>query len=137
MIDVKLWRCGDMASVSSLSLALIIMTDGQSQTPKNSSNRMSNDTRKWFKKTFSRSHGRSLTSPQPSASGQENRGGEIPSVLSSGAQSIIPVIGAPAATSQQGVSYPSFSVQHVDHTPTHLLRSPSRGPSVSTVVQSE
>jgi len=117
------------------------MTDRQLQTSKNSSNRVFNDTGKWFKKTFSRSHGRS-TSPQPSASGQENRGGEIPSVqhviVSSGAQSIIPVIGAPAATSQQGVSYPSFSAQHVDHrTPTHLLRSPGSGSSVSAVVQRE
>ena len=93
------------------SLALTDMTDGQLQSPKEPSKGFLNPG-KWFKKTFSRSHSRS-TSPQPSASGQENRGGEISSVqhaiVSSGAQSIDPVIGASAATSQQGIYHVSLS----------------------------
>ena len=131
-----------------LSLTLI-MTDAQSQTPKNSSNRFFK-ARKWFKETLSKSHSRS-TSPQPPASAEVNRGREISSVqhviVSSGAQLIIPVVGASAATRQQGVSNTSwsqieYSAQHADRrTPTHLLRSQppsaSRDPSVSSVVQSE
>jgi len=117
------------------------MTDGQSQTPKNSSNGFFKDPGKWIKKTFSAPSRSSLP-----ATGQENRGGEISSVqhvvVSSGSQLTIPVIGASATTSQQGVSYASLiehSAQYADlRTPTQLLRSqispPDRGPSV---VQSE
>jgi hypothetical protein len=79
------------------------MSDGRSQTPKEPSKGFLKAPKSWLKKTFS---SRS-TSPQPSADGQENRGGELSSVhhaiVSSGRQWIDPVIGASATLSQQGI----------------------------------
>jgi hypothetical protein len=88
------------------------MTDGQSQTPKDPSKGFFKAPKNWLKKTFSRPHSRS-TSPQRSAFGQENRGGELTSVqhaiVFSGHQWKDPVVGASAALSQQGIFHASLS----------------------------
>jgi len=85
------------------------MTDGQLQPSEGHSKGFFKDTRKRFKKLFSGSSSRS-TFPQPSASGQENRDGELsvqhPNV-SSGRQWIDPVIGP---SSQQGIFHASLSL---------------------------
>ena len=115
------------------------MIDGQSQTPKARSKGFLKAPENWLKKTFSRPHSRS-TSPQPSAFGQEDLGGELSSVqhvtTSSGHQWIDPVIGASAALTQRGIFHPSLSprikrsTQHADHrTPAQLSRSHPSSPS--------
>jgi hypothetical protein len=87
-----------------LSLTTTDMTDQRLQGSKLPSKEFLKKPVKWVKETFSRSQSRS-TSPQPSASRQENRDGEISSVqqaiVSLGAQD--PVIGASAAIIQQGI----------------------------------
>ena len=87
-----------------ISLASTSMTDKRLQSSKLPSKGFLKKPVKWVKETFSRSQSRS-TSPQPSASGQENRDGEISlvqhGILSLEAQE--PVIGASAAISQQGI----------------------------------
>ena len=88
------------------------MTDGQSQTPKEPSKGFLKAPKNWLKKAFSSPRSRS-TSSQPSAFGQENRGGEFSSVqhaiVSSGRQSIDPVVGASAVVNQQGIFHASLS----------------------------
>ena len=85
------------------------MTDEQLQPSEGHSRGFFKDKRKRFKKLFSGSSSGS-TSLQPSASGQEDRGGELSSVqhpiVSSGRQWIDPVIGA---SSRQGIFHASLS----------------------------
>ena len=105
------------------------MSDGQSHTSKEPSKGFLKAPKNWLKKTFS---SRS-TSPQPSADGQEIRGGESSSnqraSVSSGRQWIGPVIGTSAALGQEGIfmrrcPWIERSAQHADHrTPAQLSRS--------------
>jgi len=88
------------------------MTDKQSQIPKEPPKGFLQAPQKWLKKMFNRPHSQS-TSPQPSAFGQENRGGELSSVqhaiVSVGCQSTDPDIGASAALNKQGIFHASLS----------------------------
>ena len=94
-----------------LSLDLSDMTDGKMQPSKGHSKGIFKGVKKWLTSPISRFPIRS-TSLQPSASEQENRGGELSSVqhtiASSGRQWIYPVNAASAAPSQLGIFHVSL-----------------------------
>ncbi|KDR81250.1 hypothetical protein GALMADRAFT_1124665 [Galerina marginata CBS 339.88] len=97
------------------------MTDGESQTSKASSTRFLQLPKKWVKATFSRNHSRA-SSPAPSASEQENSGGDLSpvqhAIVSSGQLSVDPATGS-STPSQQ------------DHSRAFSISSGLSGPAVT------